>query len=405
MIIDYKSVQYILVRQSMMRIGHFDYKIWAVGGIASYVRRVSTAQRSAGHETVFFSKYACQGNTPTETPSVVPDDASLYRAALRARINVLHVHGPITTLPPPELTVIRTLHGHTPYCPSGSQFLKLWGRPCGRTYSPLGCMAGHVFSYCGSIRPQKMIKNFRRTQAEMKVLPAVPVITVSHFLKDRMVDMGYPAGSIHVLHLFAPGVKTEAPPPQDATPHMVFLGRIVPQKGLLWLLRALALVKTPIHLDIAGTGYQQAEAERLAQQLNLGDRTTFHGWVSPERVNELIAAARGVVFPSLWHEPGGTVAFEAMAHSRPVIMSRVGGMPEVVRQEVNGLMVNPNDVEGLAAAIDRLAQDWALATRLGQQGRQLAVEQYSFDRHFESLMNLYKAPPGVCANHADISHV
>jgi glycosyltransferase involved in cell wall biosynthesis len=375
----------------MMRIGHFDYQIWAQGGIASYIRRISAAQQAMGHAVLYFSKYPSTGTNPAEQPIVVPTDADLYAAAQRHDLDILHAHGPILSPPPSDLAVIRTLHGHTPYCPSGTQYLKRWNRPCDRVYDPVGCLFGHLFDYCGSIRPQKMASNFFRTRQELKVLPNVPVITVSHFLKEHMIQAGYPAESIHVLHLFAPETKNESPPPQVEPPRFLFLGRIVPQKGLDWLLRALQQVQAPVHLDIAGAGYHEAAIRQLSEKLQLGDRVTFHGWVKPQQVESLIRSARALVFPSLWHEPGGTVAFEAMAHSRAVIMSRVGGMPEVVVDGINGLLVQPNDVPSLADAIERLAMDGDLAKTLGETGRQLAIEQYTFPQHLTQLMRLYQS--------------
>jgi len=224
---------------------------------------------------------------------------------------------------------------------------------------------------------------------EMATLAKIPVVAVSHFLRNQMIQTGYDPALIHILHLFAPKVANETPPPNDAVPHFVFLGRIVPQKGLEWLLRALHQIKTPVHLDIAGEGYQLPDLQSLVQTLGLENNVTFHGWVDEHRVNELIRSARALIFPSVWHEPGGTVAFEAMAHSRAVIMSRVGGMPEVVLHERNGLLVDPNDIHLLTDSIERLAIDWNLAEQLGIEGRQMASGQYTLQNHMEQLMQFY----------------
>jgi glycosyltransferase involved in cell wall biosynthesis len=106
-------------------------------------------------------------------------------------------------------------------------------------------------------------------------------------------------------------------------------------------------------------------------------------------VDELLRGARGLVFPSLWHEPAGLVAFEAMTSGRAVIGSRVGGMAEMIDDGVNGLLVAPGDVAGLAGAIDRLAADWPLAKRLGESGRTAAAERFTMDAHLDRLMALY----------------
>ncbi|XGV98170.1 MAG: glycosyltransferase family 4 protein [Leptolyngbya sp. BL-A-14] len=373
-----------------MIIGHFDSHIWAKGGLATYIRRISAAQQAAGHTVYYFTRQPCTGNSDREQPIVVATDAELFEQAEQLGLDILHLHRAIATVPPPHIPTIRTLHGHAPYCPSASKFLGRWNQPCNRPYSLHGCLWGHFVDRCGSVRPQNLFDSWHEFQQERSVLPNIPVVTVSHFLKDCMVRSGYPASSIHVLHLFAPDQSCEVSPPEEGTPRFVFLGRISPQKGLEWLLHALQQVSVPIQLDVAGEGDQEVEMRQLTQQLGLSDRVTFHGWVSPDQVSHLIRSARALIFPSIWHEPGGTVAFESMANSRAVIMSQVGGMPEVVMDGLNGLLVEPNNVNELAASIERLATDWSLATQLGVMGRKMATEQFTLQNHFNQLMQLYQ---------------
>ena len=320
-----------------MIIGHYEHEIWAKGGIASYIRRVSAAQQALGHKVYYFSQQPSVGINESEQPIVVPTETELYRQAQTLGLDILHLHRPVHTSPPEDLPVIRTLHGHQPYCPSGSRYLSRWQKPCDRAYSLQGCLWGHVVDHCGSIRPQNLLHNFQETWHEMATLATIPVVTVSHFLKEQMVRSGYAEDMIQVLHLMSPDTPELPPPPQSGIPHFVFLGRISPSKGVEWLLRALKQVSVPVHLDIAGDGDQEPAMRELCKSLQLGHQVTFHGWINSQQVEALIQQARAVVFPSIWHEPGGTIAFEAMAQSRPIIMSRVGGMPEVVLHEVNGI--------------------------------------------------------------------
>jgi glycosyltransferase involved in cell wall biosynthesis len=204
-----------------------------------------------------------------------------------------------------------------------------------------------------------------------------------------MVRAGYPAERIEVLYLPAPAAKDYTPPPDAGPPRFVYLGRMIPHKGVDWLLRAAAQVKSDVAFDLAGTGNQEAEYRALSKTLGLDDKVTFHGWLTADQVTPLLRAARALVFPSIWHEPGGTVAFEAMTNGRAVIMSRVGGMPEVVEENVNGLLVESNDTDGLANAIDRLATDTALARRMGETGRALVSQRYTMDMHMDRLMAIY----------------
>lgn len=374
-----------------MIIGHYEQNIWAAGGLAAYIRRIGQAQRSLGHTVYYFSRFASViADCEDLHPILVNDEEDLYAQAKRLKLDILHLHGEVTSAPPRSLAVIRTLQGHQPYCPSGSKFLKQSNQPCDRAYRLLGCLQGHFLDRCGSIRPTQLIQNFQATHQIHKVLSQMPVVVVSQFLKDRLIEAGYPAASIHVLHLFAPKVFEPSSPPNLGVPRFVFLGRITPEKGLSWLLTAIARVSVPIHLDVAGQGNQAAQIQQQIKTLELHDRVSLHGWLNEAQTEQLIAQARAVVYPSIWHEPGGTVAFEAMAQSRALVMSRVGGMPEVVQAGVNGLLVEPNDVEQLARSIEQLANDWQMAKQLGERGRSLAIERFSLDQHLAQLMQIYQ---------------
>lgn len=376
-----------------MKIGHYAHGIWLPGGVASYIRRISREQIRLGHDVVYFdlASAGITSNDAAEQVCFAQDEDELFRLAAQQGLDILHVH---STLAPRQIfpvPVIRTVHGHQPYCPSGGRFLKRQQQPCDRAYSTLGCSWNHIVSRCGSVRPMQMLNGFRDTRNEMQMLNKIPTITVSHFLKQQMIRSGYDPNLIHVLHLPAPEVKTYVPPPTEGVPRFVFLGRITPQKGVAWLLRAVKEVSIPIQVDIAGEGYEELAMKQLSSHLSLNDRVTFHGWVSAERIHVLLSDARALIFPSIWHEPAGLVSLDAMSNGRPVIGSRAGGIPEFIEEGVNGLLVEPNDVSGLADAIKCLASDLGLAQQLGRAGHEEAVSHYTMSIHMEQLFKLYES--------------
>jgi glycosyltransferase involved in cell wall biosynthesis len=373
-----------------MKIGHYDSELWSKGGVSSYIRRVSQAQQAAGHSIHFFSIYSPQaGIEDWEIPQIVTDEVDLFHQAQALGLDILHLHKPIRTQPSNQVCVIRTVHGHQPYCPSGSKFLRRWNKPCDRPYNLYGCLWGHVVDRCGSIRPKTSQFNFQSTTWERAILPTIPTITVSQFLKDQMVAIGYPADLIRVLHLPAPESLRSELPPQDGIPHFVVAGRLTPEKGIGFLLEAVQQVTVPIHLDIAGEGYSEPELRKLVQQLNISDRVTFHGWVNAAQALDLMQKARAIIFPSMWHEPAGFISLEAATVSRAVISTCVGGIPEFANRLQNTLLVKPGDRAELAATIARLATEWELAKRLGQQGREQVAQYFGIHQHLEHLMQFY----------------
>jgi glycosyltransferase involved in cell wall biosynthesis len=345
--------------------------------MASYVRRISSAQEQRGH-TVH----------QLEMDALTRDGAnSLVATIQELGIQLLHTHFHLASGIELKVPRIHTVHGHWPYCPSGSRFLGRQAQPCDRAYSVAGCLHGHLIDRCGSARPANIIGAFRNTQAVIRDLRATCTVVVSDFIRQQMLRHGYSPHLVHVLHLPAPDVQRYVPPPVDTIPQILFLGRIVPQKGVTWLLHSMKHVRVPVHLHIAGTGWLQQSTQELADALGLHDRVTFHGWVDEDQTANLLVHARAVVVPSLWHEPGATVIAESKAFGRAVIASRVGGIPELVIE--TGLLVAPNNVRELVAAIERLACDWSLAQQLGSVGYRQARDVYSLQHHIDMLDQLY----------------
>lgn len=374
-----------------MRIGHFAPHIWAPGGIATYVQRLGTAQTERGYAVTYLSRDSA--SAPHDVHAVsVNDDADVIRQVRALQLDVLHLHKPLSTLPDSTVPMVRTIHGHQASCPSGSRYLARTGQPCNRTPSVAACLWGRVADRCGSVRPQHIWTEQNRFRHEVEMAHRMPTVAVSRFLRERMIDAGCPPDRLYAVPSPAPVVPSVAAMPREGTPRFLFLGRLVPHKGVLWLLRAVERVRSEghaIHLDIAGDGDLAATAQRYVTRHGLGDAVTFHGWVEEERVSTLIQSARAIIFPSIWHEPAGLVSLEAAAHGRALIASRVGGIPEYGRDDY-AVLVPPNDTSALANAIASLAQDPDRCENLGRRGRHLAQTMFSMDTFLDTMDDIYR---------------
>jgi glycosyltransferase involved in cell wall biosynthesis len=371
-----------------MQIGHYAPKIGEEGGIATYIRRVGRAQSGRGHTVFYFGRDAT--SAPLSGKCVdVPDDEALFTEARDLNLDLLHLHKSVETLPTDRVPTVRTMHGHQGGCPSGSRYLARSGEPCDRAYSVPGCLWGHLVDRCGSARPQNLMSNFSRVERELEQARRVPTYTVSDFLREQMVRAGCPPDRLRTIHSPAPEVQTQfGPVPENSPPRFLYLGRLVPEKGLGWVLRALAQTDTPVRLDVAGEGHQRRDLETMAGELGVRSRVTFHGWVEPADVPSLMRRARAVVFPSVWHEPAGLISLEAAAHGRSLIASQVGGIPEYAR-DGHALHVDPHDISGMAHALDRLSGDAELANRMGNCGRKLVQSAFSMEEFLERLETFY----------------
>src|SRR5689334_17108079 len=203
-----------------MRIAHFMQNIWEAGGVASYISRVSQMQREDGHEIFFFDYESARNSSHGAEPNVVfvKDDDDLLEQVQGRSLDLLHTHTIVRGLERVTLPCIRMVHGHQPYCPSGSRFLSRWSKPCDRSYTLLGCTWGHLVDHCGSVRPNKFIDDFRRTEAELAALRAVWVATPSEFVRQQMIRSGYDPSRIVSVSLPVPERPEPSPPPKTLPP-------------------------------------------------------------------------------------------------------------------------------------------------------------------------------------------
>jgi glycosyltransferase involved in cell wall biosynthesis len=157
---------------------------------------------------------------------------------------------------------------------------------------------------------------------------------------------------------------------------LIYVGRLVTEKGLWPLLEAFERQHSAAKLKIVGEGPLRSELEARVRERGLQGRVELAGFIPHERLRaELIGAAAAVV-PSIWQEPLGLVVLEALACGLPVIASAVGGIPEMVRDGENGLLVPPGDASLLAAAIDRVVGDAAFHRRMRDGVARTVVPSY-----------------------------
>jgi len=309
---------------------------------------------------------------------------------------LLHIHSPELLW---ELTgecpAVFTVHNHSTYCPSGTKYLRDSGVCCDRTMNPLGCAVGHVVNGCGSRRPQQIIENIQRGYRHLEALTKFPVTIIanSDYVRSQLIANRLPPEKIVTLRCGVQIPKTASHPLTLETHQnrrILFAGRIVPDKGIEWLVKALAKTDLQVHLDIAGEGWGRPQVEKLADKLGLTNRITWHGWCSGEKLEALYQQCFAVVFPSLWPEPAGLVTLEAYAHHRPVIASAVGGIPEHVQDGKTGILVPPNDTKKLAEAINELAKNHEVSRKIGEQGYAWFLQEFTIDVHIQRLQKIYQ---------------
>jgi glycosyltransferase involved in cell wall biosynthesis len=176
----------------------------------------------------------------------------------------------------------------------------------------------------------------------------------------------------------------------NTTIKIVFFGRIGQRKGAFDLVNAFASLavdrRKNVQLFLAGDGEIQHGLE-LVDRLGLKDSVTFLGWVDSEQRDQLLAAAHIFALPS-YNEGLPMALLEAMGWGLPVIATPVGGIPELITSGVNGLLVNPGDIQQLSAVIQSLIQDEILRSSLGRAARE-SVMPFNIEGYCHSLDKIY----------------
>lgn len=163
----------------------------------------------------------------------------------------------------------------------------------------------------------------------------------------------------------------------------LFVGQLIPDKGLEVALRAIAQLPDHVCLWIVGSGPDEPRLMGLVNDLGIQNRIRFFG--SRMNVERFMQAADILVCPSLWAEAAGLVNIEAQATALPVIASRIGGIPEYIIDGETGVLVAPGNVDDLSRQLDNMLHDPDLVLRLGKAARAWAIEAFSEDRASEAL--------------------
>ncbi len=166
---------------------------------------------------------------------------------------------------------------------------------------------------------------------------------------------------------------------------ILYLGSLIRSKGAQVLLNAIQ--DLDVDCEIYGEGVLREELQQVIQNDKLP--ATIHPPVPYHKIPSLYAQADIIVFPSLWPEPFGRIAIEAMAAGKPVIGSSIGGIKETIAPGT-GILVEPGNVKQLREAIEILLHDQRLQRKIGKKGRKFVEELYAGEKVVERLIALYK---------------
>jgi colanic acid/amylovoran biosynthesis glycosyltransferase len=218
------------------------------------------------------------------------------------------------------------------------------------------------------------------------------VVCISDYARSQLMALSEPAvwNRLHVVHCGVPLEQFTNSRNGDARladPKILYLGRLVPEKGQAILLEAVSLLSErghAVNVVLAGEGPSRPELELIAERLGIASLSSFLGAVGQEEICALYADASIFCLPS-YAEGVPVVLMEAMAMELPVVSTRIAGIPELIDDGQTGLLVSPGRPDELADALQQMLDDPSLRSQMGSRGREKVISEFSTDRLAEQL--------------------
>lgn len=324
--------------------------------------------------------------------------AALRRVVRSFQPHVVHVHNTFPLISPAifhvvgsSATIVLTLHNYRIFCPGA--LVMRDGHVCTECldrHSVIpalrhGCYRG---SRLATLPLALSVSLHRRIGTWTRHVDAF--IALSDFQCERMVSAGLPHDRVFVNPNFFPGNPATLPWKERGS-HVVFVGRLTPEKGVASLVEAWLLwgEEAP-ELRIVGDGPLREEMERRAASTTSAS-IRFLGQVSSQDAQREIASARLLILPSIWFEGFPMVIREAFAFGTPAAVSNIGPLPFIVEHGTSGVVFATDDPCSLMETVRSVWKAPGILKQLSKGARAAFERSYTEDAHYERLMQIYEA--------------
>jgi glycosyltransferase involved in cell wall biosynthesis len=293
------------------------------------------------------------------------------------------------------LPTVRSIHDPRLYCFTDWKLLPdqaICPHPLGQSCLTEGCIPWNPLALSTVVRqvPYRLL--------HLKAHRAVDVlIAESRAVFDCLLQNGFPREQLALLPNMTPGYgdwdevsRFNVQYHELGKKTVLFIGRASYEKGIDYLVEAMALLPRPWKLILVTGGPYLAKVREKVRTLGLMDSVEIPGILSYEETRTYYARADVVVFPSVWIESFGLVGLEAMAHGKPVVAFRTGGIPDWLEDQHTGFLAPLKDTRQLAARICQLLDDPELARRLGRNGFERVAQKFNGEIYLRRLLEIYE---------------
>lgn len=223
------------------------------------------------------------------------------------------------------------------------------------------------------------------------------IITPSVFYKNKFIEDGVKADKIEAIHNFIDLEDYNLQVENDG--YALYSGRLAKEKGILNLVEAFTnLIKNSkgneklngIRLYIAGDGPERENIEKKIKNSKLENRIVLLGYLNQKDLREFTRKCSFLVIPSIWYENGPYSVIETQAIGKAIIGANIGGIPEMVQDNVNGLIYEYDDINELEDKMKKLFEFPELAYHFGKSAKNFALKEYRPEKYYEKIEKIYK---------------
>jgi glycosyltransferase involved in cell wall biosynthesis len=372
------------------------------GGEDQVVAAEGELLRDSGHEVVTFyrrnNKIADYSSLQMATLAARSiwawDSHADLRALLRReRPAVAHFHNLLPLISPSAfyacksegVPVVQTLHNYRMVCPSATLFRD--GHPCeecisSSSFVPAIAHSCYRGSRAASVAVVSMISVHKAMGTWSRAVDCY--IALTEFARNKLLTAGLPPENVVIKPNF---LQTDPGAGNGHRDYALFVGRLVPEKGVGRLLDAWAKLVDPPPLRIAGDGPLRTAVEQAVSRSN--GRIECLGQVPREQVVDLVKRARFLVFPSEWYEGFPLTLVESLACATPVIAARIGSVAEIIVDGATGVHFIAGDADDLASKLQWACLHPEKLAEMGAAGRQEFLAKYTAKQNYKTLMEVY----------------
>lgn len=213
------------------------------------------------------------------------------------------------------------------------------------------------------------------------------IIAPSEFIKNQLIKGKLQFKKIKTIHNFVISNPIEQTKEDDG--YALFFGRLSIEKGILNLIKAMKNIKNG-KLYIAGDGPQKNAIKKYIEENKMVDRVKLLGYLKQEDIRKYIQKSKFVVVPSIWYENCPYSILETMEIGKPIIGSRIGGIPELIEENKNGYLYDYNNVEQLTECMKKLYENNDIVLEQSKNSKEIYEKKYCEKVYYNELMSVYE---------------